>query len=167
RKRSCLPGSGRAGPGLYHGVGAGEDDRLVAVVVADEVRRPSVAASYLDDLDQMIALTDRAAMHAEPISHLCSHDPPPSAAARKTPPVGPATEVPGGGRLDGDTGRGTSAMSPTVRAWLATTTPGNHRSRAPRPRRSSGRSTACAPPSAGRRTTSTRPGCRPGFPPRR
>src|SRR6185369_12560055 len=96
RKRSCLPGSGRAGPGLYHGVGAGEDDRLVAVVVADEVRRPSVAASYLDDLDQMIALTDRAAMHAEPISHLCSHDPPPSAAARKTPPVGPATEVPGG-----------------------------------------------------------------------
>jgi hypothetical protein len=40
----------------------------------------------------MIGLTDDAAVHAEPISRLCSHDLPPFAATGQPPPDDPGTE---------------------------------------------------------------------------
>ena len=133
---------GRSGVGFDHRVRAGEDDGLVSVLVPDEVGRPSVAPPHLDDLDQMVCMTDGAAMDAKPISHLCSHDPPPSAAPvsllRSAPARKPAVRLQprswmvGSARLPAsplaepgrrrtevdpsvlDTGRGTSATGSTV-----------------------------------------------------
>src|SRR5665811_1067223 len=48
-------------------------ERLMSVVVADEVRRRPVPSPNLDDLGRLVGRTDNPAVHVQPVTHYCAH----------------------------------------------------------------------------------------------
>lgn len=65
----------------------------MTVVAADEVRRPAITSTNLDDLGRLIRRTDNPAVHMQPISHYCapvSPAPAPPSRADATLTVNPA-----------------------------------------------------------------------------
>jgi len=54
---------------LHHGVCPRKHERLMPVVVADEVWRRPVHSPNLDDLGRLVARTDNPAVNVQPVTH--------------------------------------------------------------------------------------------------
>jgi len=58
---------------LHRRVGSWKHERLMSVVVTDEVRRSTVLPTNLNDLGRLVVRTDHPAVHVQPVTYYCAH----------------------------------------------------------------------------------------------